>query len=205
MTKIMDLVNLLKNNRILIKSDNVFDKIRCFTKIEWNVKGVGNNVVIGKIDSQSKFTIRMIGDNNTIIIGNNCLLRGGELRTDLGSNIEIGSGTRIGGATIHAGTGTSIVIGKECLLSHDIDMRSSDGHYIYKKDNKRETINKPSDIHIGNKVWIGARVQCLKGTYISDNSVVGASSLVTKKFDEPNVVIAGHPAKIINREIFWKR
>ncbi len=36
---------------------------------------------------------------------------------------------------------------------------------------------------------------------IADNCIVGAGSLVTKKFEEPNVVIAGHPAKVIKTGI----
>lgn len=39
---------------------------------------------------------------------------------------------------------------------------------------------------------------------ISANSVIGGGSIVTKKFETPNVVIAGVPAKIRKKEISWK-
>ena len=66
-------------------------------------------------------------------------------------------------------------------------------------------INEPKDIVIGNHVWIGKRVQCLKGTVISDNSIVGAGSLVTKEFCESNVIVAGNVAKVIKKGVSWKR
>lgn len=53
-------------------------------------------------------------------------------------------------------------------------------------------------------MWIGKRVLCLKGTIIPDNCVVGGGSVVTKRFDEPNSIIVGNPAKVINTNIFWE-
>lgn len=38
---------------------------------------------------------------------------------------------------------------------------------------------------------------------ISDNSILGAKSVLAKKINEENVVIAGNPAKIIRRNINW--
>ena len=37
------------------------------------------------------------------------------------------------------------------------------------------------------------------------NSVVGQKSLVTRVFEEENVILAGVPAKIIKRDISWDR
>ena len=55
------------------------------------------------------------------------------------------------------------------------------------------------DIHIGNRVWIGAGVIVLPGITIGDDSVIGAGSIVTK--DVPSGVIAvGNPCRVL-REI----
>ncbi|MBR4891899.1 MAG: hypothetical protein IKZ34_01820 [Alphaproteobacteria bacterium] len=48
-------------------------------------------------------------------------------------------------------------------------------------------------------------VTILKGTKIPDNCIVGARSLVNKKFDEPNVILVGIPAVIKKRGIQWER
>ena len=52
------------------------------------------------------------------------------------------------------------------------------------------------DIHIGNKVWIGAGVVITKGVTIGDNSVVAAGAVVTHDIPA-NVIAAGVPAKVI--------
>ena len=44
-----------------------------------------------------------------------------------------------------------------------------------------------------------------KNVSIADNSIVGWGSIVTRRFDEPNVVIAGIPARIVKRGIDWDR
>ena len=54
-------------------------------------------------------------------------------------------------------------------------------------------------------MWIGAEVTLLKGTFISKNSIVGYGSLVTRRYDKENVVIAGKPARIIKENVYWKR
>jgi len=168
------------------------------------VGGTNNRVIIGKNVTLFKVTIQIIGSNNKIVIDDNCELCNCALRTDGNNNIiHVGSGTYIGGACIHALDSTLIKLGKMCLLSSEIDIRSGE-HCIYNlSDKKRYNFGK--NIRIGNHVWIGKRAQILKGAEIADDSVVGAGSLVTKKFNDSNVIIAGHPAKIIRTRINWRR
>lgn len=44
-----------------------------------------------------------------------------------------------------------------------------------------------------------------KGAQIADNSVIGQRALVTRAFNEQNVMIAGVPARIIKTKISWDR
>ena len=44
-----------------------------------------------------------------------------------------------------------------------------------------------------------------KNTLIPDNCIVGISSVVTKKFETKNCVIAGNPAKVVKEDIKWNR
>lgn len=97
-----------------------------------------------------------------------------------------------------------IHIGKNAQISIDILMRTSDGHSLFNSEEKYP-YNKPKDIIIGDNVWLGSRVVLLKGTHLPNNSVVGACSVVNKKFTEENIVIAGNPAKIIKRNTSWDR
>jgi acetyltransferase-like isoleucine patch superfamily enzyme len=45
----------------------------------------------------------------------------------------------------------------------------------------------------------------LKGSFIKDNSIIATGSVVTKAFEESNVIIAGSPAKIVKENVSWVR
>ncbi|NPD87000.1 hypothetical protein HNS38_19770 [Lentimicrobium sp. L6] len=57
---------------------------------------------------------------------------------------------------------------------------------------------KKAKIIIEDNVWVGAKCTILPGVKIGKNTVVGASSVVTKSFGS-NVMIAGNPAKEIKK------
>lgn len=54
-------------------------------------------------------------------------------------------------------------------------------------------------VHIGKNCWLGAGVMILPGVTVSDNTVIGAGSVVTKDIP-PNVLAAGNPCRVL-REI----
>ena len=82
-----------------------------------------------------------------------------------------------------------------------IDIWCTDVHTVTDLDGNPQ--NFSDKIEIGNHVWIGKDVKINKSTKISDDSIIGWGSIVTKKFNEPNVVLAGNPAKIVKRGINW--
>lgn len=85
-----------------------------------------------------------------------------------------------------------IEIGKNFLFAPGIKLISSN----HDSNNVEKSINnKP--IIIGNNVWIGANAVILPGVKLGNHCVVGAGSVVTKSFEEDNLIIAGNPAKII--------
>jgi acetyltransferase-like isoleucine patch superfamily enzyme len=52
------------------------------------------------------------------------------------------------------------------------------------------------DVRVGNNVWIGYGAQILRGVTVGDNSIIGASAVVSR--DVPaNAVVAGIPARIV--------
>lgn len=147
----------------------------------------------------------IIGNASRVIFKQNTI---SSLETfiDNQSDLQIQEGTSINGAVIRMaeGHGNFLSIGKDCLLSDEILFRPSDGHVILDKTTGK-LLNKPQGITIGDHVWIGQRAVFLKGASVADNSIVGASSVVTKRFDEKNIIIAGNPAKKIRENIEWKR
>lgn len=104
---------------------------------------------------------------------------------------------------------TNATIGRDCMFSYDVYMRTNDGHSIFdiktgENINSTYAIGKSRKIVIGNHVWIGMRCTILYHSRIGDGSMIGASSLV--KSEIPNNCIAvGIPAKVIRTDIAWDR
>lgn len=57
------------------------------------------------------------------------------------------------------------------------------------------------DIFIGNHCWLGCGAFVLANSYLPDNSVVGAQSVVYDSFQKANTVLAGNPARVIKENI----
>ena len=81
---------------------------------------------------------------------------------------------------------------------------NTDSHPIYDKETGK-ILNYVKDMTIGNHCWLGMNVKLLKNTSIADNTIVGADAVVTKNFNEPNCILAGVPARIVRKNVDWKR
>lgn len=68
-----------------------------------------------------------------------------------------------------------------------------------------EVINKDRDIRIGSHSWIGRSVYVCKGVKLQHDTIVGAHSVVTRKFEETNIIIAGNPAEVKKKNVYWER
>jgi len=221
---IFEIKNLLKNSSFIWKV-RCFFSLRVLGNNKINVKGKGNSLVIDaafikktkiivigcnniiKIGSNSRFEgfITIYGDNNFIEILQDFNIKGAKFWIEDDCNeINIGRYTTIENNTELASIeGCKIYIEEDCMLSSDITLRTGDSHSII--DNEGNRINPSKDIIIGTHVWIGNKAVIAKGARISNNSIIGSGSLVTKVFDQPNCILAGIPAKIIKEQISWKR
>lgn len=160
---------------------------------------LGENV---KID----FKTNIISCGNKVRLGDNVYLRSKSkfyqagmpfattILTDVkGAYVTIGNNTRINGAYIHAQK--AIVIGENCVIASGVNIIDTNGHELISTD---RTIGRdtPSEIILGNNVWIGLNVTILKGTKIGNNSVIGAGSVVKGDYQD-NALIMGNPAQLI--------
>ncbi|OFN88102.1 capsular biosynthesis protein [Staphylococcus sp. HMSC077C04] len=55
------------------------------------------------------------------------------------------------------------------------------------------------NVVIGANSWIGMNSVILPGVTLGEKTIVGAGSIVTKSFEEGNIVLAGNPARIIKK------
>jgi acetyltransferase-like isoleucine patch superfamily enzyme len=107
--------------------------------------------------------------------------------------IEIGEGTRVNGASIHA-TG-QIRIGKNCLIAANVTILDSDGHGVSLGERKQHNPSH-APILIEDDVWIGINAIILKGVTLGRGAVIAAGSVVTKNV-ESMTLVGGNPAKFI--------
>ena len=183
-------------------SGNVCD-IRCLLHhSNISIKGQNNKVIV-EGNSNNKIDITILGDNNSIHIARDVFCRDVTLWMEGDSNrIQIGKDTVFAGRIqLSAIEGTKIEIGEKCLFSDDIDIRSGDGHSIL--NNKGERTNDSQDVTIGNHVWCGRSVSILKSVEVAPDCVIGTRSVLTKKYLESNVVLAGCPAKVVKQDTSW--
>lgn len=148
---------------------------------------------------------------------------GGAIRIDDGANVHfygrigiaegcdilIGKKSKVhfgnnfsAGKNFYLSSNTGVSFGENVLLGWNVAIRDSDGHSVIINGEKKKS-EKP--IAIGNHVWIGADTTLLKGSVVKDNSIIATKAVVTKAFDEENVVIGGFPATIIERGINWEK
>lgn len=190
-------------------AEESMDSVRLF------VKGFNNKIRIGKcVPGSAVCNIELFGNNNFISIadGWHCrdriLIIWGINEIHLGA---ISNSSLIIGRNFHvintafslAQSNSRIEIGDDNMYANNIIFHGSDTHPVFDLKSGK-MINYSKSIEIGNRVWMGHEVKILKNTRICDDSIVGMAAVVTRKFDQPNVVIAGNPAQIVKKGIYWK-
>lgn len=94
-----------------------------------------------------------------------------------------------------------ISFGDDVLISWKVLVMDTDWHHVQIAGTSKVN-HKP--INIGNHVWVGCRAMILKGSYIANDSVVAAGTIVTRKFIEEGVLLAGNPAAIKQDNVNWQ-
>jgi acetyltransferase-like isoleucine patch superfamily enzyme len=121
--------------------------------------------------------------------------------------VKIGNNVRIGGSFI-LGCINKVIIEDDVLFADRVFVAD----HVHEYENiKIPVISQPlrsiGSVHIKSGAFIGVNAVIMPGVTIGKNSVVGASSVVTKSIQDYTVV-AGIPAKIIKRYNFktkqWK-
>lgn len=195
------------NNEIVLIKDGKEIPHEPIKGLSITVTGNSNKIVI---ELPSKFintSIIMNGDNNYFSIKptRHRFIRHTSFGMENGGIITLGGGISVyRNLNVVAKSGKRVDIGDECMFARDIIIRNNDGHTITDTITG-EILNAPEDIKIHDKVWVGTRCMILKGSEISEGSIVGAMALVNKKFSEPNILIAGVPAKKIRENVAWDR
>lgn len=144
--------------------------------------------------------------NRTLIENTGSIIFTGTARIGAGSAISCDGQLIVGDNFIITAASTisaseSVVIGDNVLMSWDCLVLDNDFHKIVDlKSGNSFPHSMP--IVIGDHVWIGCRSLILKGVNIPKNSVIAASSTVTKSLDEENSVFVSN--RSVRTGINWK-
>lgn len=167
---------------------------------------LGGRITLGNPDKAAPIVSRLpiniyFGENSKI---------------DIGHSLSIGPGVNIivkdkailfiGNSTYftsdsHIEVVNSVYIGDDCAISWGVTIIDDDHHELITESDRKGSSN--NFVTIGNKVWIGCNVTILKNTFIGNNCVIAAGSIVKGTFPD-NTLIAGNPAKVVKQNIDWK-
>lgn len=138
--------------------------------------------------------------------GGVCVLQGGCQIAVVGSKtqpamLHIGEGTEIGARTI-INVNQQVSIGDRCSISWDCDISDTDFHQVILANGQRPPVTEP--VIIEDDVWIGSHCLIFKGVTIGHHSVVAAGSVVRRSVP-PYSLVAGNPARRIDKLAGWQR
>ena len=174
-----------------------------FTRTRIHIRGDDNQIRIGDGCRLHDLKIILSGTGLHLDIAANCRLRGKIKLEDAGSSISIEADATMENAYLGAYEGTHIRIGKGCMFSDQVGLRTGDMHSILDVKDKAR-INPASSIEIEPGVWLCRGVTVLKGCTIGAGTVVGGYSIVTRSLPA-NVLAAGVPATVIRTGVEWRR
>jgi acetyltransferase-like isoleucine patch superfamily enzyme len=171
--------------------------------ISIEIEGNNNTINIANLRTVKKLDIKITGDGGAFEIDPR---RVGDLRVVIknGARVIIKQNTSIESAYLLADNGRTISIGRDCMLSYNIQVRTTDAHGIYSVETGKR-LNLPGDVLIDDHVWIGQAALLSKGTKIGRNSIVGASSFLQNNEYPPSCIVAGTPGKLIRTGVVWDR
>lgn len=167
------------------------------------IRGKGNSITFAE-GADINTVVTITGDNNHMHIGEQVRLAGKTQFWGSGGVLKIGSNSTLTKVDIKCNEGKSITIGKDCMFSYDIEIRTTDGHSVVDSNNGQR-INIPEDIVIGDHVWIGKGSTILKGVQIASDTIVGAHTLLNRTYLQEQSIVAGSPAKIVKQGVTWHR
>lgn len=96
-----------------------------------------------------------------------------------------------------------ITFGDRVLSSWDTLVMDTDLHETENPVTK-EVYPSSSPVVVGDNTWICARSVILKGSRLPNGSILSSASVLTKKYDEEYVMLAGSPAVIKKHNIALK-
>lgn len=112
------------------------------------------------------------------------------------AKLERGGGANMGLTII---CGDSVEIGEDVRIGRNVTIRDNNGgHYLNMQGYK---LSRP--VKIGNHVWLCEGCTIMPGAKIGDGAIVAAHAVVNGPVP-PHSLVAGNPARVVEKDVFWK-
>lgn len=202
-------MSLFSHRKIRISKYKPQKEVRISRKahdIDVRVTGYDNTVIV---DSDSyRGQVCVYGVGNTVIIEPDvwvchpCIITVGAINAPcFNSTVILRKGVYLAEVEILAADDNSRVeIGEGSMIGLGSKIWCTDGHAIMREDG---SLNIGRHISIGKHVWMGIGCKVGKNTTVADGCMVGWGSVVNGRFEEPNCLIAGVPARVVRHGITW--
>lgn len=115
-----------------------------------------------------------------------------------GSIIVIENGVHINNNICIICDHTSIHIGENCRIGHNVEIFDSDFHGLDLHNRSKSLPEFAKPVLIERDVFIGSNVKILKGVTVGKGSVIANGSIVTKNIPAM-AIAAGNPAKVVRK------
>jgi acetyltransferase-like isoleucine patch superfamily enzyme len=168
------------------------------------VDGDGNKVHFGEGVRTQNLRISIQGSGNKILIGARTVIRGSINISGDNHTVTVGEDGLLRGVAIICREGCGLRIGNGVLTSTKVSIRTSDSHSIFDLSTGERT-NPGRPVMIGDHVWIAREVSIGKGVSIPNDCIIAARSFVTKSFEEEHILIGGMPARILKTGVTWAK
>ncbi|MGX9418453.1 acyltransferase [Vibrio sp. WJH972] len=178
-----------KNCRLYLKKDAKISFANNYSSL---YLGIHFNRIEGTILDLHENSVLHVGKSVGIHRGSKVVVRKNAVLS-IGDNTFFNENCRVQ-------CGKKISIGESTSIGWNCNILDSDLHGIYIDD---KLSNMDSPIVIGSNVWIGANSIVLKGADLSDNTILGISSVFKSKSSDSGYIYAGNPAVKIKKFDKW--
>jgi acetyltransferase-like isoleucine patch superfamily enzyme len=176
-----------------------------------SIKGENNVIIIESSGQPSRVNLNVRGSGNLVHIKRPGRIH--SMQISIGTHvpshearltIEPGFSSEPNLTVLMPNSGSILRIDRSCMFSRDIQIRCGESpHLIFDSDGKYLDVSE--GVLIGKHCWVGEQVYVTKNVSLPDNSIVGARSVVTKRFSKTQCAIAGNPAKVVRENVVWVR
>lgn len=198
---------------LVLKADqgNVIE-VRGSAQVSGRVRGSGNIVQISSTAEVCAIQLDIHGNNNRVQVVDSRGIKGLTLRVGNHRAADNCSFIAEQGLSVEGNVqallyqdGNQMKFGEDCMVSNSVIFRGGEHPHLLFEIDSGEYLDNGSGIFIGKHVWIGEGAYITKSVAVASGSIVAARAVVTRRFEEENVVIGGNPAVVIRRGVEWLR